>query len=78
MITGRGRGGKAKDNEWRESTQAKCPKNRFAYIFLKFSIDVFTRWGDQWTLMLKTGKKQSSGDACQGKESIQRDESGDG
>lgn len=56
----------------------KCPKNRLPYILPKFSINVLTTWGNRRTLILKRGKKRSSGDAWQGKESIQRDQSGAG
>lgn len=47
------------DSEWGESSQ--CPKNRFESILLNFSIYILTKLGNQWMLMLKIQKKQSSG-----------------
>lgn len=38
----------------------KVSKNRFASIHLKFYVNILTRSGNQWALILKTGKKQSS------------------
>lgn len=56
----------------------KVSKNRFASILVKFSINILTRFGSQWALILKIWKKLSSGNAYQGRKSIKRGKTGDG